>query len=186
MIQSKDFATNPVSNSNNGMEHRQKTIMTDKITQAKSFIAQTLAQSKSHLSSLSMPHKSHKRHEPLVTSSLTTSTSSSKEQQEEDDKKRAESKINPIAYRKRRHDHCSSIIKLLDDKSDVLFAHNTWDDFQCAGPRIVKHYTYSNVKGNKPWGIFSVTFSSSPGLLSSIDDYFVIKGRGHMAVMETS
>jgi hypothetical protein len=100
------------------------------------------------------------------------------------------SHLNPIADRKRlhRHDHCSVLIKVTDNKEDVLFAHNTWDDFQCAAPRVIKNYHYNNYRsrGGKPWSMFNVLFSSSPGLLSSVDDFFLIKGRGRMAVIETS
>lgn len=98
--------------------------------------------------------------------------------------------LNPIADRKRlhRHDHCSVLIKINDKKDDILFAHNTWDDFQNAAPRMIKHYHYNNYRTitTKPWSMFNVLFSSSPGLLSSVDDFFLIKGRGHMAVIETS
>ena len=43
-------------------------------------------------------------------------------------------------------DHCSALIKLVTgkgsdmEKNDLIVGHNTWDDFQCAGPRIYKHY----------------------------------------------
>ena len=47
----------------------------------------------------------------------------------------------------RRHDHCSAIVKLLPDYSDVFFGHNTWDDYQCAAPRIFKRYTHSRMSG---------------------------------------
>lgn len=83
-------------------------------------------------------------------------------------------------------DHCSAIIKLLDDKSDIVFGHNTWDDFQCASPRVFKHYLFNLIKDNKPHGLFDIHFSSSPGLLSSIDDFYIINGNSHLAVIETS
>lgn len=80
-------------------------------------------------------------------------------------------------------EHCSAIIKLLADKSDVVFGHNTWDDFQCAAPRIFKHYAHPHVSGKHSYDIY---FSSSPGLLSSVDDFYIIHGAGQLAVMETT
>lgn len=95
-------------------------------------------------------------------------------------------KLTPI-NKNHRNDHCSAIIKLLADKSDIIFAHNTWDDYQCAGPRIFKQYRYNNMKYHRPNNMFQVIFSSSPGLLSSIDDYYLIHNdKTNMAVMETS
>jgi hypothetical protein len=41
-----------------------------------------------------------------------------------------------VVEKRKRHDHCSSIVKLLSDGSDVVFGHNTWDDFQ------VNYYFY--------------------------------------------
>ena len=78
-------------------------------------------------------------------------------------------------------DHCSALIKLLPDRSDVLFGHNTWDDYQCAFPRIFKRYQYRHLlggaDGTETWGHsmwFDVHFSSSPGLLSSVDDFYIV------------
>lgn len=44
-------------------------------------------------------------------------------------------------------DHCSAFIKMLPDQTDVVFAHNTWDDYRDMGPRIFKHYIFP------PWPI---------------------------------
>lgn len=50
-------------------------------------------------------------------------------------------------------DHCSALIKLIPDKggdkskNDLIVGHNTWDDFQCAGPRIFKHYSLPLITG---------------------------------------
>ncbi len=48
---------------------------------------------------------------------------------------------------KHHHDHCSAIIKVLPNNTDILFGHNTWDDFTNAFPRIFKHYSYTLLKG---------------------------------------
>lgn len=48
-------------------------------------------------------------------------------------------------------DHCSALIKLVsskgENKNDIIVGHNTWDDFQCAGPRIFKHYSLPLITG---------------------------------------
>jgi hypothetical protein len=88
--------------------------------------------------------------------------------------------------RGKRHDHCSALIKLLDNNTDVVFGHNTWDDFSNAAPRIFKHYSYTLLQESKPAKKFDVYFSSSPGLLGSVDDFYVVHGYGHMTVLETS
>jgi hypothetical protein len=70
----------------------------------------------------------------------------------------------------------------------VLFAHNTWDGFGSLGPRIFKHYSFpfpSLQMGTS--GQYDVHFSSSPLLLSSVDDFFVLNSpRANLAVTETT
>lgn len=83
-------------------------------------------------------------------------------------------------------DHCSSLIKLLPDNSDVYFGHSTWDDYQCAAPRIFKTFEYPLVKNGRPAGWYVTHFSSSPGMLSSVDDFYINRGRTFAAVIETS
>lgn len=82
--------------------------------------------------------------------------------------------------------HCSALIKILPDHSDIYFGHATWDDYQCAAPRIFKTFEYPLVKDGRPSGWFVTHFSSSPGLLSSIDDFYINRGRTLSAVIETS
>lgn len=87
-------------------------------------------------------------------------------------------------------DHCSAIIKLTPDNADVTFAHATWDEFQCASPRIVKRYVFPDVKDNSLLSSnLDLYFSSSPGLLSSVDDYYHVYKEAYssqLVVMETS
>lgn len=93
---------------------------------------------------------------------------------------------NPVHKKNRHHDHCSAIIKILPNASDIVFGHNTWDDFTNAAPRIFKHYSYTLLQGSSPNKKFDVYFSSSPGLLGSVDDFYIVHGYGHLAVLETS
>lgn len=89
--------------------------------------------------------------------------------------------------------HCSVLLKVLDDFSDVLFAHNTWDNYQAAAPRIFKHYRYPSIKDQRIFRsskqMYDTFFSSSPCLLSSVDDFYINYGGllgSQMTVMETS
>jgi hypothetical protein len=82
--------------------------------------------------------------------------------------------------------HCSSLIKLLPDNSDVYFGHSTWDDYQCAAPRIFKTFEYPLIKDGRPDGWYVTHFSSSPGMLSSVDDFYINRGRFFSTVIETS
>ncbi len=84
-------------------------------------------------------------------------------------------------------ERCSAFVRVLPDLSDVVFGHNTWDSYEAMGPRIFKklHFPLWQVSDASVVP-FTTLFSSSPGLLSSIDDFFVVKGRGHLGVQETT
>jgi len=75
--------------------------------------------------------------------------------------------------------HCSSLIKLLPDFSDIFVAHTTWSGYNTMN-RIYKFYTlnYSNVASS------TVAFSSTPGFLSSVDDYYITDSK--LVTMETT
>ena len=90
-------------------------------------------------------------------------------------------------------DRCSALVKVLPDYSDVLFAHNTWDGYEGMGPRILKHYAFPMFAAgaaSSPPSSFAVSydtfFSSSPMLLSSVDDFFIVNGRANLGVLETT
>ena len=85
-------------------------------------------------------------------------------------------------------DHCSALVKLLPNFSDILFGHNTWDDYQNAFPRIFKTYEYPRLRNGTVEALHRTDFSSSPGILASIDDFYIAKtsGDSHLGVIETS
>jgi hypothetical protein len=83
-------------------------------------------------------------------------------------------------------ERCSSIIKLVENKSDVVFGHATWDTFESLGPRILKHYSLPIMRRQHAEHHYDVYFSSSPGVLSSIDDFFTVSGYAQLGVMETT
>lgn len=68
------------------------------------------------------------------------------------------------------HTHCSSLIKVAPDFSDIWFGHNTWTNFSSM-MRIFKEYRFvSNEKTEKSK---VVAFSGYPGVLTSIDDFYI-------------
>lgn len=66
------------------------------------------------------------------------------------------------------HSRCSALVKWTGD--DVIVGHATWEDFEEMN-RVFKHITL-NTKGT---GSKSMAFSGYPGLLSSTDDFIVLK-----------
>ena len=77
--------------------------------------------------------------------------------------------------------HCSALIKLSDDFSDIWFGHNTWITYLTM-IRIFKEYRFISNKRNEKSKINS--FSSYPGALSSIDDFYFLDS--NLLVMETT
>ncbi len=77
--------------------------------------------------------------------------------------------------------HCSALIKLADDYSDIWFGHNTWHTYTSM-IRIFKEYRFvSNKRTEKSK---TIAFSSYPGSLSSIDDFYYLESK--LLVMETT
>jgi hypothetical protein len=78
--------------------------------------------------------------------------------------------------------HCSALVKPTGNFSDLLIAHSTWFPFPVM-LRIYKHYTFAladdAILGRR------LSFSSYPGFLTSLDDYWTVWDTG-LAVLETT
>jgi len=77
--------------------------------------------------------------------------------------------VGPQLFQKHiAESHCSCLIKLADDHSDLFTGHTTWDTFDTM-LRTYKIYDlqYNNAISSK------ISFSSYPATLSSIDDFYV-------------
>lgn len=78
---------------------------------------------------------------------------------------------------------CSALIKLTDD--DLFFGHDTWDTYSTASSRINKTITLPVQTKDGP-RLHIDSFSSSPGFIASIDDYYTVDGTSSLTVIETS
>lgn len=94
------------------------------------------------------------------------------------DNQTADEVLSNIAARS----HCSGLIKMTANFSDVFFGHSAWFTF-VSTHRIYKHYDFALTDaayvGRK------VSFSSYPGALSSIDDFLTVWSSG-LVVIETT
>jgi hypothetical protein len=81
-------------------------------------------------------------------------------------------KAFPHLDMRRNARHCSALIRVLP--TDVYFAHDTWSSFNSM-MRQYKTYTFENR---------SVTMSGYPGVVHSIDDWYMTSSR--LAVTETT
>jgi len=67
--------------------------------------------------------------------------------------------------------HCTGIVKVTGNFSDLMAAHSSWFTYSSM-LRVAKHYDFrglhiASAKGRK------TTFSSYPGMLSSLDDFYL-------------
>jgi len=73
------------------------------------------------------------------------------------------------------HSHCSAMVKVTDDFSELYVAHNIWWGYY-AMTRIVKEYRIQSAH---------VLLSSYPGTLSSTDDFYQAQ-HSQMVIIETT
>ncbi|XP_072044453.1 phospholipase B-like 1 [Amphiura filiformis] len=67
--------------------------------------------------------------------------------------------------------HCSVLVKVLPGFEDIFMGHSTWFSYS-ATIRIYKHYNF-NV-ANEAVAAKQTSFSSYPGILESIDDFYLL------------
>eukprot|EP01113_Clastostelium_recurvatum_P013539 TRINITY_DN1719_c0_g1_i2.p1 TRINITY_DN1719_c0_g1~~TRINITY_DN1719_c0_g1_i2.p1 ORF type:complete len:584 (+),score=142.12 TRINITY_DN1719_c0_g1_i2:60-1754(+) len=71
-----------------------------------------------------------------------------------------------------RNGHCSALIKVTPDYSDLFSGHTTWTSFY-EMVRILKSYNFP-LSGSKGSAAIKTLFSGYAGTLSSVDDFYVI------------
>jgi hypothetical protein len=84
--------------------------------------------------------------------------------------------------------HCSGLVKVTGDLSDILMAHSSWFYFSNTN-RIYKYYSFDY--SDNAVAAKNVSFSSYPGFLESLDDFYLMSsGLGMIqtsnAVLDTS
>jgi len=80
-----------------------------------------------------------------------------------------------------RSGHCSALIKVNGDLTDIVFSHSSW--FIYAGMnRIYKHYSFA-LTDTEVTASNRSSFSSYPGVLSSLDDFYLMDKDGSALVM---
>jgi hypothetical protein len=80
---------------------------------------------------------------------------------------------------------CSSFVKPVDNLTDLYFGHTTWDTYATTFPRVYKTIRLP-VLQNGDWVMHQTAFSSSPGLIASLDDWYVLSKTSDLIVMETT
>ncbi|KAF4106634.1 phospholipase B-like 1 isoform X1 [Onychostoma macrolepis] len=76
--------------------------------------------------------------------------------------------------------HCSALIKMLPGYENLLLGHSSWYTY-AASMRIYKHWDLKN----KHNGTSRLSFSSYPGILSSLDDFYLL-GTGLFVTQTTN
>ena len=70
-----------------------------------------------------------------------------------------------------RHGHCSALVKVLDGYENIFAGHVSWFTYS-AMLRIFKHYNLK-LRDNEV-SMTSMSFSSYPGFLESLDDFYIM------------
>ena len=69
--------------------------------------------------------------------------------------------------------HCSALVRVSPAGDDIFFGHDTWDTYSSM-VRTYKHYNFHlGPKKGRKGGATPVSMSSTPGWLSSVDDFYL-------------
>lgn len=93
---------------------------------------------------------------------------------------------NQSSTPKRDTDHCSALVKIMPDHSDIYFGHVTWGEY-AEMLRILKKYVFHYRRSPQDLTLiagFEMSMSSYPGTIVSVDDFYLISSG--LAVMETT
>ncbi|XP_074934983.1 phospholipase B-like 1 [Phalacrocorax aristotelis] len=92
--------------------------------------------------------------------------------------------VEPGSHGKYQWDmgHCSALIKVLPGYENIYFAHSSWFTY-AATLRIYKHWNFNIVDPDTSTG--RVSFSSYPGFLVSLDDFYIL-GSGLVMLQTTN
>ena len=84
-----------------------------------------------------------------------------------------------------RRGGCSAFVKIVGDNQDLIGSHNTWTTYQSM-LRVIKLHDLKFGQTSKSTGFHSasVKFSSYPGYITSVDDFYVTSNK--LAVFETT
>jgi len=80
-----------------------------------------------------------------------------------------------------RASHCSALIKLLPGYEDVFMSHSSWFSYSATN-RIFKHYDFNT--NDSSTAANALSFSSYPGFLESLDDYYMMNNQ--MIMIQTT
>lgn len=89
------------------------------------------------------------------------------------------------------YSHCSGCVRIADDLDEIFTGHATWTSWGFGFLRVMKIYEFNFQTLNTT--AQQISFSSYPGFVSSVDDFYIVKGvektTGHpikLSVIETS
>ena len=80
-----------------------------------------------------------------------------------------------------KHGHCSALVRIID--GDIVFGHASWFHYTAGGVRIYKHICLSF--SNENFSNECLSYSSYPGMLSSLDDFYLMHDT-KLAVLQTT